>query len=99
MNKYLFTLIISLVLCFSGKSFAQQTDDQTREINPEEETIGGIGGTGIRSMSRPELLERPERIERPEILESREALEDSLGIDSPLDTGADELEKPEQIQD
>lgn len=99
MNNYLFTLILSTLLGICSLSLAQQTDDHTRELSPEEETIGGIGGTGIRSMSRPELLDRPERIERPEILESREALEDSLEIDSPLDTGASDIEKPEQVQD
>ena len=99
MNNYLFTLILSLFVGTSSLSLAQQTDDHSGKLSPEEETIGGIGGTGIRSMSRPELLDRPERIERPEILESREALEDRLEIDSPLDTGASDIEKPEQVQD
>ena len=36
----------------------------------QEDITGGIGGTGIRDMERPELLERPE------IFESHESLED-----------------------
>ncbi len=34
--------------------------------------IGGIGGTGMRDMERPEMLERPE------LLDSREALDDLI---------------------
>ncbi len=96
--KLVSTFIISTVLGFSSFSLGQQHYEQGDELIPEEETIGGIGGTGIRSMNRPEILDRPERIERPEILESRDAFEDSLEVDFPLDTGANEVEKPESIE-
>jgi len=93
------TLINSALIIFSSIAFAEQLTDQTGEITPDEETIGGIGGTGIRSMSRPEILDRPERIERPELLESREVFDDSFEIDSPTDTGANEVEKPETVEE
>jgi len=99
MNNFLMTLITSLILIVSSLCFASQHDAQSDEILPEEETIGGIGGTGIRSMNRPEIFERPELIERPEMLESRDALDNSLEINFPGDIGADELERPEDIKD
>ncbi len=95
--KIVITLIFTTILVFSSFSRAEQLDDQAGEIIPNEETIGGIGGTGIRSMNRPEILERPERIERPELLESREALDNSFEIDSPADSGADEIERPDPV--
>jgi len=99
MNNFLMALISSLTLIVSSLGFASQHDAQADEILPEEETIGGIGGTGIRSMNRPEILERPELIERPEMLESRDALDNSLESNFPGDIGADELERPEDIKD
>lgn len=99
MNKYLLSLVIGSLMSFYNVSLYAQQDDNLTEMIPEEETIGGIGGTGIHSMSRPEILERPERIERPDLLESRDALEDILEVDAALDADLDELERPAQIED
>lgn len=99
MNNFLVTAITSLILTYSSLCLATQHDAHSDEVLSEEETIGGIGGTGIRSMSRPEIFERPELIERPEILESREAIDNSLESIFPGDMEADDLEPPEDIKD
>jgi hypothetical protein len=94
MNK---TIITGLILfCFSHTPlWAQQGNSIEDTPNQEEDIIGGIGGTGIREMSRPEILERPEQLERPELLESREALEDLLDSDAAMEP-VDMPEKPER---
>lgn len=99
MNKSLIVLITGVLLTIFSLSTTAQQGDNLDEALSEEETMGGIGGTGIRSMNRPDILERPEHIERPEILDSREALDDSVDLDSSLDTEGAELEKPEPKDD
>lgn len=97
MNK---TLVTSFILfCFSISSaslLAQQRESLDNTSSQEEDVIGGIGGTGIREMSRPEILERPERLERPELLESRDALEDIIDRDSATDAAMESIDKPEK---
>lgn len=99
MNKPLIVLITGTLLVISSLSTIAQQGDILDGALSEEETIGGIGGTGIRSMNRPDILERPEHLERPEILESREALDDSFDLDSSLDNEGAELDKPEPKDD
>lgn len=91
-------MIFGTLISYGSLSFAAQQDTKPNEPLLEEEIIGGIGGTGIRSLSRPEMLERPERIERPELLESREIMEDSLDLESAIGTDIIEIEKPELIE-
>lgn len=76
--------------------WAQKNDNNETTSGLEEDAIGGIGGTGIRSMNRsdileqierPEILERPEQFERPELIETNDAIED-IGLDN-------EIERPE----
>lgn len=98
MNKTIITGLIFFSICISNAPlWAQQSNAQGNISDPEEDIIGGIGGTGIRSMNRPDILERPEQLERPELLESREALEDILELDSATDAmdSVDMPEKPE----
>lgn len=99
MNKSLIVLITGVLLTMSSLSTSAQQGDNLDGALSEEETIGGIGGTGIRSMNRPDIFERPEHLERPEILESREALDDNFGLDSSLDNEGAELDKPEPKDD
>ncbi len=97
MNKTIITGLIffSLSLC-NAPLWAQQGNNSEDISAQEEDIIGGIGGTGIRSMSRPEILERPEQLERPELLESREAMDDLLETDSPNDMDFDGIETNER---
>ena len=98
MNKYLITYLISSLVSLSCASLHAQQDNNSHVLtHPDDDTIGGIGGTGIRSMNRPEILERPERIERPEILESRDAMEDILEVDSAIDLEGSKVESPEPM--
>lgn len=96
MNKVIpSTLVLLFLILALPLTWAQQVDRNEPTKDLDEDTIGGIGGTGIRSMNRPdileqierpELLERPEQFERPELSESTDALENpSLGneIDRP----------------
>lgn len=60
MNK---VLIVLCTLCLLGSwSNADSINShaQNQDALEDEEIIGGIGGTGLRDMERPELLERPE---------------------------------------
>lgn len=98
MNKPLLTLIITALFMPASLAMASQHSDELDSL-PEEDTLGGIGGTGIRSMNRPELIERPEYLERPEILESRDAIDDSLDLDASLDTEGADFERPEVKED
>ena len=95
MNKTIITGLIFFSICISNAHlWAQQSSAPDNITGSEEDIIGGIGGTGIRSMNRPEILERPEQLERPELLESREALEDILELDSATDAN-DRVDMPE----
>ena len=97
MNKMIITGIVFLSIILSSAPLLAQQDNASENIrNQEEDIIGGIGGTGIRSMDRPEILERPEQFERPERLESREALEDVIDRDFTTDSDIDSPELVEQ---
>ncbi len=95
MNKLLIIFISAIFAITCKVSIAAQHGEHLDDTLSDEDTIGGIGGTGIRSMNRPEILERPDYLERPEILESREALDESLDLDNALDDGDVEMERPE----
>jgi len=96
MNKTVVTSLIFLFISLSNAALsAQQGTPSENSPDFEEDIIGGIGGTGVRSMNRPEILERPEQLERPELLESREAMED-FELDSATDAGMDAAEIPEK---
>lgn len=97
MNKTIITALIFLsFIVINTQLWAQQDSASVNIPELEEDIIGGIGGTGIRSMNRPEILERPEQLERPELLESREALEDLLESDSATDAAMDRVDMPEK---
>lgn len=56
-------LLIVILMLLTGYSFAEtdaKLPNQIEQKAEEEEIIGGIGGTGLMDMERPELLERPE---------------------------------------
>ena len=97
MNKTIIIGLIFISFSFSHNLLWAQQGDNIEDISgQEEDIIGGIGGTGIREMSRPEILERPEQLERPELLESREALEDILELDSATDAAMEPVDLPEK---
>jgi len=97
MNKTIITGLVFFSICLNtAPLWAQLNSASEHKVNPEEDIIGGIGGTGIRSMNRPDILERPDQLERPELLESREALEDLLELDSAKDTATEDVEIPER---
>lgn len=59
-------------------TWAATSSENTHHIDPvveDEEIIGGIGGTGLRDMERPEMLERPE-FDTDDILDGSSSLED-----------------------
>ena len=65
---------VLVALFFSFSVWADNDRSDGHEINKhveDEELIGGIGGTGLHDMERPELLERPE-IDLDSVLESAE---------------------------
>lgn len=100
MNKTIITGLIFLSVSLGNNPLWAQQDSASENIPElEDDTIGGIGGTGIRSMSRPEILERPEQLERPvhferpEISESRDALED---LGTAADAAMDRVDMPEK---
>ena len=56
----------------NGYAWAENDTRTQNDISAQaedEEIIGGIGGTGLHDMERPEMLERPE-IEIDSVLES-----------------------------
>jgi hypothetical protein len=70
MNKKL--LLITLL--FSTSVWAGNDHSDRHEVNKhveDQDLIGGIGGTGLHDMERPELLERPE-IDLDSVLDSIE---------------------------
>lgn len=97
MNKLSISIIATLLL-LANPSLSAQQEHKDNSLT-EEETIGGIGGTGIRLMNRPEMIERPELLERPELDDVRDLMDESLDLEDGLeiDNGfaGDELEKPE----
>jgi len=72
----LFAACICLLLPQLLMAAQEETVGGIGGTGSQEEITGGIGGTGIRDMERPEILERPE------LLESREALEDLIDMDA-----------------
>ncbi|MFT5592240.1 MAG: hypothetical protein ACI8SR_000599 [Oceanicoccus sp.] len=64
--------ILLIALLFSSCVWADNNTQSKNELNKQvedDEIIGGIGGTGLHDMERPELLERPE-IDIDSVLES-----------------------------
>lgn len=59
MNKQIFILLFFVPL-ISFSDTGKELPNQVESIAEEEETIGGIGGTGLMDLDRPELLERPD---------------------------------------
>jgi hypothetical protein len=98
MNKLSISILSTLLLILANPSQSAQLEPRDDTLT-EEETIGGIGGTGIRLMNRPEIIERPELLERPELDDVRDLMDESLDLEDGLeiDNGfaPDELEKPE----
>jgi len=59
MNKYILILLISTPL-ISFSETGEDRPNQVESVTEDEEIIGGIGGTGLMDLERPELLERPD---------------------------------------
>lgn len=60
MNKRLIVLSTLLLLGSWSNADSVNSPAQSQDALEDEDIIGGIGGTGLRDMERPELLERPE---------------------------------------
>ena len=91
MNKF----IISLLLCLASWVYAESDSSTVQSVDQaaeEEELIGGIGGTGLMDMERPELLERPE-IELDDL--RGVDLDEALDAGDPVDNmDPDDMETP-----
>lgn len=85
MNKYMVLICCVWSVSVWGQQVVE-TPIQVDSTAEEEEIIGGIGGTGLRDMERPELLERPDF-----------ELDDLIDIDrdSSLEDASDALEDVE----
>lgn len=78
--------LLLITLIFSTYVWADSDHQRNNEINKQiedEEIIGGIGGTGLHDMERPELLERPE-LDIDSVLES--AIDTDVDMSSEVDT-------------
>ncbi len=87
MNK----LLIACVCVFFSQPLLAAQEETVGGIGgtgSQEEITGGIGGTGIRDMERPERLENLESLESLESLERPELLESHDAIDDLLDMEA-----------
>ena len=60
-----------------------QRSNGTNQQTEDEEIIGGIGGTGLHDMERPELLERPE-LDIDSVLDS--AIDTDVDMSPEVDT-------------
>ena len=82
-----------LLVCVDLQAQQEETIGGIGGTGSQEEDgiIGGIGGTGVRDMERPEFLERPE------LLDSREALDDLLdsGAAGSILDGTEGMESPD----
>lgn len=88
MNK----LLIACVCVFFSQPLLAAQEETVGGIGgtgSQEEITGGIGGTGIRDMERPERLESLESLERPELLESHDAIDDLLDMEASDAAGFD----------
>ena len=88
MNK----LLIACVCVFFSQPLLAAQEETVGGIGgtgTQEEITGGIGGTGIRDMERPERLESLESLERPELLESHDAIDDLLDMEASDAAGLD----------
>lgn len=78
--------LLLITLIFSAYVWADSDHQRSNEVNKQiedEEIIGGIGGTGLQDMERPELLERPE-LDIDSVLES--TIDTDVDMSSEVDT-------------
>ena len=74
-------LLVGLILssCVWADNDRQDNHNKDQHIE-DEEIIGGIGGTGIHDMERPELLERPD-IDLDIILDNDASMDPDLELE------------------